>query len=75
MRRRVLDYLRGVGEVGATDEELQTALSMGASTQRPRRVELVNGGFVFDSNRRRPTQSGRAAVIWVASSEWITEVE
>jgi hypothetical protein len=73
MRRRVLDFLRAAGPHGATDEQIQEVLSMAQNTERPRRIELVTGGFVFDSNRRRPTASGRNAVIWVASVDWIKE--
>jgi hypothetical protein len=37
---------------------------MNPSTQRPRRVELVEGGWVEDSGERRPTRSGMDAVVW-----------
>jgi len=66
LRAQVLAYLRERID-GATDEEIQTALSLGGSTQRPRRVELVNRGQVRDSGRRRLTRSGRQAVVWVAA--------
>jgi len=67
LRRAVLDFLVGLGDHGATDEEMQTALKMGANTQRPRRVELVAGGFVVDSDQTRPTMSGKAATVWIAT--------
>lgn len=51
---------------GLTDEELQTLLNMGASTQRPRRIELTQAGLVRDSGTTRRTRSGRQAVVWVA---------
>lgn len=66
LRRVVLDYIRSQGRDGATDEQVQNALSMNPSTQRPRRVELVEGGLVCDSGVTRKTQSGRSAVVWVA---------
>jgi len=66
LRRRVLDYLRECGGRGATDEEMQLHLGMNPSTQRPRRIELVEAGFVRDSGATRQTQSGRKAVVWVA---------
>lgn len=37
---------------------------MGGSTERPRRVELVEGGHVVDSGLRRLTRSRRFAVVW-----------
>lgn len=67
LRAQVLDYLRMCNVNGATDEEMQLALGMNPSTQRPRRVELVNAGLVVDSGRTRPTASGRAAVVWVVA--------
>lgn len=51
---------------GATDEEIQRTLDMNPSTQRPRRVELVDAGLIEDSGRTAPTRSGRPAVVWVA---------
>lgn len=66
LRRTVLEYMRGRGEDGATDEEVQDALHMNPSTERPRRVELVMGGFVRDSGRTRKTRSNRSATVWVA---------
>jgi hypothetical protein len=67
LRRRVLAYLRGRGEDGATDEEMQDALGMGGSTQRPRRRELELAETVRNSGRTRRTKSGRNAVVWIAS--------
>lgn len=67
-RRRVLTAIVARGEQGATDEELQDALGLNPSTERPRRVELVEGGWIEDSERRRPTRSGRYAVVWVLTS-------
>jgi len=66
LRGLVLAALRG--SRGLTDEELQQQLAMNPSTERPRRVELVKLGRVVDSGARRPTLSGRAAVVWVATA-------
>ena len=52
---------------GATDEEMQLGLGMNPSTQRPRRVELVEMGVIEDSQTQRRTTSGRWAVVWSAS--------
>ncbi len=66
IRRRVLDYMRTLCsyDIGATDQMMQQDLHLDASTRRPRRVELVQGGWVRDSGRKRKTRSGRMAVIW-----------
>lgn len=65
LRERVLAHLRAHG--GATDDEIQAALDMPPSTQRPRRVELVRAGLVRDSGEKRKTRSGRRAAVWVAA--------
>jgi len=64
-RAKVLAYIRECGFHGATDEEIQTALQMNPSTQRPRRVELVRD-LLITSGGTRPTRSGRAAQVWRA---------
>ena len=63
-RRRVLRAIWQRGEDGATDDELQVLLDLNPSTERPRRVELVDGGWIEDSSRRRRTRSGHSAVVW-----------
>lgn len=63
-RRKVLDLLRQWHATGATDDELQIGLAMDPSTERPRRIELVNAGLVRDSGRTRKTRSGRRATVW-----------
>lgn len=68
LRSQVFRFLHSSGTYGATDEEMQRALVMNPSTQRPRRVELVRLGLVCDSWRRRSTDSGRSAVVWIARS-------
>ena len=66
LRARVLRHLEACGSAGATDEELQVALNMNASTERPRRIELEKAGLVEKTDRRRPTLSGRSAAVYVA---------
>lgn len=64
LRAKVLEVIEE-RELGLTDEEGQTITGMGANTWRPRRRELVLLGRVRDSGARRPTASGRLAVVWV----------
>lgn len=66
LRAAVYLWLCRQGSRGGTDEECQAALNMGGSTQRPRRVELTDRGLVGDSQKKRPTVSGRSATVWVA---------
>jgi transcription initiation factor IIE alpha subunit len=66
MQRRVLELLRE-NPHGMTDEEMQLALGMNPSTQRPRRIELVRRGLVVECGTRR-TASGRMASVWKATA-------
>jgi len=65
-RAAVYQFVLDHHEHGATDEEIQTGLDMNPSTERPRRVELVEQGLLVDSGRTRLTRSRRSAVVWVA---------
>lgn len=64
-RVEVLAYLLLEPE-GATDEEIQRDLRMNGSTERPRRVELVELGLVRDSGGTGRTRSGGKATVWEA---------
>lgn len=66
LRAQVLAFLRGRGEIGATDQEAQEVLGLPSNTQIPRRWELVKAGKVAASGRRRDTRSGCPATVWVA---------
>lgn len=52
------------GTDGMSDETLQAVLGMGASSERPRRVELCRMGYVDDSGKRVLTSAGREAAVW-----------
>ena len=65
-KTRILEYLRKYRDSGATDEDMQLYLGMNPSTQRPRRIELVQQGLVRDSGTTRPTRAGRQATVWMA---------
>jgi hypothetical protein len=67
LRGIVFAFLRGRGEEGATDEEIQTGLAMNPSTQRPRRGELLKAGLIEATERTRKTRSGRNAIVWIVS--------
>lgn len=49
---------------GLTDVQLATSTGLPANSLRPRRVELVDAGWVEDSGRRRE-HNGRPHVVWV----------
>jgi hypothetical protein len=71
LRRKVFAFIRDAGSRGATDDEIQHALGLNPSTQRPRRVELETQGFVraHPEDLTRETRSGRQAVVWVMVPE------
>lgn len=61
-RERVLLFVLAHGD--ATDEEIQDGLRMRGDTERPRRGELVEGGWLVDSHGERGTTSGEHAIVW-----------
>lgn len=63
LRERVYSFLLEFG--GHTDEQIQDALAMDPSTERPRRVELARAGLVEQVGEAR-TRSGRRAAVWGA---------
>ena len=67
LRAKVYAKLKQWGSHGLTDENMQTMLAMNPSTQRPRRIELVEAGLVRDSGRVRLTRSKRNAIVWVTT--------
>lgn len=64
-RERVWLAIASSGTRGMTDQELQVELDLPESTERPRRVSLVDAGLVADSGLVRKTRSGRDAVVWI----------
>jgi hypothetical protein len=66
LQRSVLHFLKRRGALGATDEEIQHALAMNPSTERPRRIELLHKGLIVEADATRKTTSGRRAAVWIA---------
>lgn len=73
LREQYFSAVQAAGAAGLTDDEAQIALNMNGSTQRPRRQELqIAGRIKVALNHcggavKRPTRSGRQAVVWVAA--------
>ena len=59
-RARVLAHIE---EYPSTDEQIQDALGMEGSTERPRRVELARAGLIKKVGTAR-TRKGRQAAVW-----------
>lgn len=68
LHKKLLVFLAAHPE-GATDIEMQEALAMNPSTQRPRRIELAFAGKIENFGCTRPTRSGRAAIVWYLKRE------
>jgi len=72
-RARVLNYLRSARD-GRTDEEIATGLAMNPSSVRPRRIELVTGGWAramftaAGAPVERRTRAGVDAQVWEATN-------
>lgn len=58
----------GVPEDGLTDEGITAATKLGPNSARPRRVELVDGGWVVDSGKRVRVR-GRWQIVWVVTDK------
>lgn len=69
LQAKLMQHLDSAGASGATDQEMQAALKMDPSTQRPRRIELARRGLIVQSGHRK-TKANRRAVVWL-SAEWI----
>lgn len=65
LRDRIFQFIRQQGPKGATDGEIQEALSLSGDSERPRRGELVDAGEIVFSGRTRPTRSGEPAKVWI----------
>jgi transcription initiation factor IIE alpha subunit len=63
IRKRVYSVMLNLHD-GATSEELERLTELSGNTVRPRLKELERDGFVFKSEDRRPTRSGRDAIVW-----------
>jgi len=66
-QRRVFEYIRDQGELGATDEECQRGLAMNPSSQRPRRGELADAGLIVVAGKRM-TSANKRATVWRAAT-------
>jgi hypothetical protein len=76
-RARVLTELSDVyrdGAYGLTDEEIAHRTGLSPSSVRPRRGELVAGGWIRDSGERRQTVAGMDAIVWVLTPEGAVEI-
>lgn len=67
LQAKVFDAIYSKGLFGATDSEIQDALKMEGSTERPRRRELEIMGKIVNSGTSRKQENGRNATVWIAT--------
>jgi hypothetical protein len=67
LRRQVYRYAQVRGYRGTTCWEVEQGLKLSHQTASARCTELHQSGLIVDSGQRRPTGSGRKAIVWVAA--------
>lgn len=65
LREFVYEVIHGAGAGGMTCDEVEVETSLRHQTASARIRELQQRGRLIDSHRRRPTRSGRHAIVWV----------
>jgi hypothetical protein len=73
LRMKIMDYIRSCGNRGATCDETDAALGLCHQGTSARFAEMSRNdersGYrpcIIDLGERRPTRSGRKAVVWFA---------
>lgn len=66
-RAKVLAFIAGQGEHGATDPEIAAGARVVIQSVNPRRGELARQGYITLRGDTRPSPSGCAARVWVAT--------
>lgn len=74
-RWRVLRVIAYAGEEGVTDEQIMERTGLPLNTVRPRRLELVEGGYALDSGDTRPMASGHQGTVWLATLDGLQVME
>lgn len=69
LRRQVYEYILRQGLRGATDQEMELALSIDGNTIRPTRISLVKDGFILDTGSTRKNQHGNDCIVWRSAEE------
>jgi hypothetical protein len=67
LRAVVFNHILGSGEVGMTCDQVEQIMNGRHQTISARIKELRNEGRIVDSGQRRPTRSGRSAIVYLAT--------
>lgn len=65
IERQVFEYIKSRGRKGSTCDEAEIALNLRHQTSSARFTALSKRGEIVDSGERRPTRSGRRAIVWI----------
>ena len=68
IRAKVFYTNQDAGSKGATDDEIEIAISRSHQSTSGARNTLVKDGWIQDSGLRRLTRYGNQAIVWVATS-------
>ena len=68
LRALVLNAIRSFGTRGATCDEVEYSTGLKHQTASARVNELRNLAIIVDSGNKRPTRSGRKAIVWRVAS-------
>lgn len=66
IEREVYEYIKSRGRKGSTCDEAEIALNLRHQTASARFTALRKRDEIMDSGERRPTRSGRKAIVWIA---------
>jgi hypothetical protein len=61
------EAIRDAGDHGLTADELAARLDLSRWSIQPRTSELKRKGVIRDSGQRRPNETGKLAIVWVAA--------
>lgn len=69
LRAQILQAITARRPDGLTCAEIETLFTLRHQTASARLTELHTRGLITDSDRRRKTDSGRRAIVWVIPSD------
>lgn len=70
LRDRIAERYARIGDVGATCEEIERWFCRSHQTISSAMRAIQKRGAIVDSGKRRPTSSGRQAIVWVSAPDW-----
>lgn len=69
LRLKIYELLVRAGSGGATDQEIESILSISGNSVRPLRGSLEKQGFIIASGNTRENSNGNLCIVWIAVEE------